>query len=39
MEHAMVAPLAGTIVEVRAAVGDQVGQGSVLVTIHPPEAA
>lgn len=39
MEHAMSAPLAGTISEVRAAVGDQVGQGSVLVTIHPPEAA
>jgi 3-methylcrotonyl-CoA carboxylase alpha subunit len=39
MEHAMAAPLAGTIAEVRAEVGEQVGQGAVLVTIHPPEAA
>jgi 3-methylcrotonyl-CoA carboxylase alpha subunit len=32
MEHVLVAPAAGTIAEIRVAAGDQVAEGTVLVT-------
>jgi 3-methylcrotonyl-CoA carboxylase alpha subunit len=39
MEHALVAPLAGVVAEIRAREGAQVAQGAVLMAIDPDEGA
>ena len=35
MEHAVATPIAGTVTEVRVAIGDQVGRGQVLAVVEP----
>jgi 3-methylcrotonyl-CoA carboxylase alpha subunit len=36
MEHALISPVDGTVAEVRAAVGGQVADGAVVMTIEEP---